>query len=103
MLKYILVSNFIVCVGIFGFFFLRKHIILILICIELIFLAININFIVGSVYLDDIIGQVYSLSVLTVAAAEAAIGLALVVIYYKLNGSIAVDAISKINNKNIKK
>ena len=64
--------------------------------IELMLLAVNFNFIIFSVYLDDIIGQVFSLLVLTVAAAESAIGLAILVIYYKLRGIISVDYISTI-------
>lgn len=83
-------------VGILGLFLVTKHVLLSLMAIEVIFLAINLNFIAGSVFLDDMYGQVYSLSLLTVAAAEAAIGLALVVSFFKLNGSIAIDSISKV-------
>jgi NADH-quinone oxidoreductase subunit K len=77
-----------------GLFLTRKHIILLLLSIELIFLAINFNFIVFSVFLDDLVGQFYSLCVITIAAAESAIGLAILVIFFKLRGSISLDVIN---------
>lgn len=82
--------------GIWGIFLTRKNIIIILISIELMLLAVNINFIIFSIYLDDIMGQLYALIILTVAAAESAIGLAILVVYYRVNGAIKVDLISAI-------
>ena len=93
---YLTVSCVLFILGILGIFITRKNIIIILMSIELMLLAVNFNFIIFSVYLDDIIGQVFSLLVLTVAAAESAIGLAILVIYYKLRGIISVDYISTI-------
>jgi NADH:ubiquinone oxidoreductase subunit K len=81
-------------VGVMGLFLIRKHIILLLLSIELIFLAINFNFIIFSVFLDDFLGQFYSLCVITVAAAESAIGLAILVIFFKLRGGISLDIIN---------
>lgn len=71
-------------------FLSRRHIIIILISLELLLLSININFVVASVFLDDFLGQVYVLLVLTVAAAETALGLAILVIYYRLRGGISI-------------
>lgn len=82
--------------GMWGIFLTRKNIIIVLISIELMLLAVNLNFIVFSVLLDDIMGQVYALLILTVAAAESAIGLAILVAYYRLNGIIQIDLISAI-------
>ncbi len=82
--------------GILGIFITRKNIIIILMSIELMLLAINFNFIIFSVFLDDILGQIFALLILTVAAAESAIGLAILVIYYRLRGVISVDFISTI-------
>jgi len=80
-------------IGVFGIVNRRNNIILILISIELMFLSINANFIVFSTYLDDIFGQVFSLFVLTVAASEAAIALAILVVYYRLRNTAAVDSL----------
>lgn len=80
--------------GIWGLYLNRKNIILMLMSIELMLLAVNLNFLVFSVYLDDMMGQLFALLVLTVAAAESAIGLALLVVYYRVRGSIAVEFIS---------
>lgn len=75
-------------IGMLGIFITRKNIIIILMCIELMLLAVNMYFIVYSVYLDDILGQVFALFILTVAAAESAIGLAILVVYYRITGTI---------------
>ena len=80
--------------GIFGIFLNRKNVIIILMSIELILLAVNINLVSFSSFLGDIVGQVYALLVLTVAAAEAAIGLAILVVFYRNRGSIAVEDIN---------
>jgi len=94
MLKYFIVSCMIFFVGVMGLFLIRKHIILLLLSIELIFLAINFNFIIFSVFLDDFLGQFYSLCVITIAAAESSIGLAILVIFFKLRGGISLDIIN---------
>src|SRR3546814_906417 len=77
--------------GVLGIFINRKNIIIILMAIELIFLAVNINLVAFSAFLGDLVGQVFSMFVLTVAAGEAAIGLAILVIYFRGRGTIAVD------------
>jgi len=94
MLSYLLLSLIIFIIGSLGMFLFRKHIINILISLELLLLAINMNFIVFSCFLDDFIGQIYALLVLTVAAAESSIGLAIIVVYYRLRGGISIDLIS---------
>jgi len=81
-------------IDIFGIFLNRKNVIVILMSIELILLSVNINFVAFSAHLGDIVGQVFALLVLTVAAAEAAIGLAILVVYFRNRGSIAVDDIN---------
>jgi len=78
-------------VGILGLFVTRRNIIVILMCIELMLLGLNIDFIVYSFYLDDLIGEIFSLFVLTIAAAESAIGLAILVLYYRLKGTIGIE------------
>jgi NADH:ubiquinone oxidoreductase subunit K len=93
---YLLLSFYLFIVGLLGIFITRRNIIIVLISMELMLLSINFNFIIFSVYLDDIMGQVFALFILTVAAAESAIGLAILVIYYKLRGIIAVDYISTL-------
>jgi NADH-quinone oxidoreductase subunit K len=80
--------------GVFGIFLNRKNVIVILMSVELILLAVNINLVAFSVHLGDLVGQVFALFVLTVAAAEAAIGLAILVIYFRNRGTIAVEDIN---------
>ena len=80
--------------GLFGIFINRKHVIIILMSIELMLLAVNINFVAFSTHLQNLTGQIFALFVLTVAAAEAAIGLAILVVYYRNRGSIAVEDIN---------
>lgn len=82
--------------GVFGIFLNRKNVIVILMSIELMLLAVNINFVAFSAYLDNLTGQVFSMFILTVAAAEAAIGLAILVTFFRIKGSIAVDEISSM-------
>lgn len=91
---YIAVSLVLFLIGIWGIFLNRKNIIIMLMSIELMLLAVNLNFVVFSVYLDDLMGQVFALFILTVAAAESAIGLALLVVYYRVRGTIAVEFIN---------
>ena len=91
---YLSVAAFLFTLGIFGIFLNRKNVIIILMSIELILLAVNINLVAFSVFLQDLTGQVLALLVLTVAAAEAAIGLAIIVVYFRNRGTIAVEDIN---------
>ncbi len=87
------VSMVLFLLGLSGIFLNRKNIIILLMSVELMLLSINFNFIIFSVFLDDILGQLFALLVLTVAAAESAIGLAILVIYYRIRGTIAIEFI----------
>ena len=91
---YLVVAAILFTLGIFGIFINRKNVIVILMSIELILLAVNLNLVAFSSFLGDIVGQVYALIVLTVAAAEAAIGLAILVAYFRNRASIAVEDIN---------
>src|SRR5580692_2441958 len=91
---YLAVGAILFTLGILGIFLNRKNIIVILMSIELILLAVNINLVAFSTFLGDIVGQVFALLVLTVAAAEAAIGLAVLVVYYRSRGSIEVEDVN---------
>ena len=93
---YLTLGAIIFSIGIAGIFLNRKNIVVILMCIELILLAVNINLVAFSIYLQDIVGQVFTMFILTVAAAEAAVGLAIIVMYYKNKGSINVEQISSL-------
>lgn len=93
-INYLTPSLVLFFLGIWGVLAARKNMIITLISIELILLSVNINFIIFSVYLDDILGQVFALLILTVAAAESAIGLALLVVYYRVKGNIDIDYIN---------
>ena len=88
---YVVVSSILFVLGVLGIFLNRKNVIVILMAIELILLAVNINLVAFSAFLGDLTGQVFAMFVLTVAAAEAAIGLAILVIFFRRKGSIAVD------------
>lgn len=90
---YLMVSSLLFVLGVCGIFLNRKNVITILMSIELILLSVNINFVAFSVALGDLTGQIFAMLVLTVAAAEAAIGLAILVIYFRNRGSIAVEDI----------
>lgn len=94
MLLILYFSVLLLLVGILGLYLTKKHAIMMLIALELLILSVNINFIIGSVYLDDLLGIIYSLINLTSAASESAIGLALLIIYYRVKGSISLDLIS---------
>jgi len=98
MLLILYFSIFLFIVGVIGLFLTKKHAIMILIALELLILSVNINFIVGSIYLDDLLGIIYSLINLTSAASESAIGLALLIIYYRIKGSISLDLISHLKS-----
>jgi len=91
---YLVLAAILFTIGVFGIFVNRKNVIIILMCIELILLAVNINFVAFSAYSGDIAGQVFALFVLTVAAAEAAVGLAILVVYFRNRGDIAVEDIN---------
>ena len=91
---YLTVGAILFTLGVFGIFLNRKNIIIILMSIELILLAVNINLVGFSAHLGDLVGQVFALLILTVAAAEAAIGLAILVIFFRNRGSIAVDDVN---------
>ena len=93
---YLCLSTIPFTLGVFGIFLNRKNVITILMSIELMLLAVNINLVSFSSFLNDIQGQIFTIFVLTVAAAEAAIGLAILVIYYRNSGSIAVEEINKL-------
>jgi NADH-quinone oxidoreductase subunit K len=88
---YLIVAALLFIIGAIGIFLNRRNVIVILMSIELMLLAANINFIAFSQYLGDLVGQVFALFVLTVAAAEAAIGLAILLVYFRIRGDIAVD------------
>ena len=90
---YLILAATIFTIGVVGIFLNRKNIIVILMSIELILLAVNINLVSFSIYMNDLVGQIFTLFILTVAAAEAAIGLAIIVIYYRNRGSIRVEDI----------
>ena len=91
---YLAVAAILFTIGVFGIFLNRKNIIIILMSVELILLAVNLNFVAFSAQLGDLAGQVFALLILTVAAAEAAIGLAILVIFYRNRGSIAVEDVN---------
>jgi NADH-quinone oxidoreductase subunit K len=91
---YLTVAAILFTLGVFGIFLNRKNVIIILMSIELILLAVNINMVAFSTHLNDIVGQVFALLILTVAAAEAAIGLAILVVFFRNRGSIAVEDVN---------
>ena len=91
---YLTLSAILFTTGVFGIFLNRKNVIIIMMSIELILLAVNINFVAFSAYLHDLSGQIFAMFILTVAAGEAAIGLAIIVVYFRNRGSIEVDDIN---------
>ncbi|AOG05086.1 NADH-ubiquinone/plastoquinone oxidoreductase chain 4L family protein [Bosea sp. RAC05] len=91
---YLAVGAILFTLGVLGIFLNRKNVIVILMSVELILLAVNLNFVAFSSFLNDIVGQIFALLVLTVAAAEAAIGLAILVVYFRNRGTIAVEDIN---------
>lgn len=93
---YLTLAAIIFAIGVVGIFLNRKNVIIILMSIELILVAVNINLVSFSIYLQDLSGQVFAMFILTVAAAEAAVGLAIIVAYYKNKGSIHVKQISSL-------
>ena len=93
---YLTLAAIIFAIGVVGIFLNRKNVIIILMSIELILLAVNINLVSFSIFLQDIVGQIFTMLILTVAAAEAAIGLAIIVAYYRNKGSIGVEEINQM-------
>lgn len=93
---YLTVGAILFVLGVLGIFLNRKNVIVILMAVELILLAVNINLVAFSAFMNDLVGQVFAMLVLTVAAAEAAIGLAILVIYYRGRGTIAVDDVNRM-------
>ena len=93
---YLAVGAILFVLGVLGIFLNRKNVIVILMAIELILLSVNINLVAFSVFLHDMVGQVFAMFVLTVAAAEAAIGLAILVIYFRGRGTISVDDVNRM-------
>ena len=91
---YLTVAAMLFTIGVFGIFLNRKNVIVILMSVELLLLAVNINFVAFSSFLHDLVGQVFALFILTVAAAEAAIGLAILVVYFRNRGTIAVEDVN---------
>lgn len=93
---YLTVAAILFTLGVAGIFLNRKNVIIIMMSIELMLLAVNINLVAFSSYLNDLVGQVFAMFILTVAAAEAAIGLAIVVVFFRNRGTIAVEEISQL-------
>ena len=94
LLTFIIIPTITFFIGVSGIIFNKKNAILVLISVELMLLAINFIFLVSSVYLDDRIGQIFALLILTVAAAESSIGLGLLVVYYRIQGSVSIESIN---------
>jgi NADH-quinone oxidoreductase subunit K len=93
---YLALASVLFTLGVFGIFLNRKNVIVILMCVELMLLAVNINLVAFSVFQGNVVGQVFAMLVLTVAAAEAAIGLAILVVYFRNRGTIAVEDINEM-------
>jgi NADH-quinone oxidoreductase subunit K len=93
---YLTVAAVLFTLGVFGIFLNRKNVIIIMMSIELMLLAVNINMVAFSSFLHDLVGQIFAMFILTVAAAEAAIGLAIVVVFFRNRGTIAVEEISQL-------
>jgi NADH-quinone oxidoreductase subunit K len=91
---YLIVAAVLFTIGVLGIFLNRRNVIIILMCIELILLAVNINFVAFATHMGDLAGQVFALFILTVAAAEAAVGLAILVVYFRNRGDIAVEDVN---------
>ena len=96
LINYLVVNTILFLIGMLGLVLNRKNILIILMSVELMLLAVNMNFVVFSVYIDDILGQMFALFVLTIAAAESAIGLAILVVYYRVRGTIAVERVQNM-------
>ena len=93
---YLILTSLLFAIGVTGLFMNRKNVITILMSIELMLLAVNINFVAFSVYLENIVGQIFSIIILSIAAAEASIGLAILILYFRNKGSIEIDEINQM-------
>jgi NADH:ubiquinone oxidoreductase subunit 11 or 4L (chain K) len=93
---YLVVAAILFTLGVFGIFLNRKNVIVIMMSVELMLLAVNLNMVAFSSFLNDLVGQIFAMFILTVAAAEAAIGLAIVVVFFRNRGTIAVEEISQL-------
>ena len=93
---YLFLAAIIFTIGVLGIFLNKKNVIIILMSIELILLSVNVNLVSFSIYLQDLTGQIFTMFILTVAAAEAAIGLAIIVVYYRNSGTIRVEHIDEL-------
>lgn len=91
---YLTLAAILFTIGVFGIFANRKNVIILLMCIELMLLAVNINLVAFSAHLGDLVGQVFAMFILTVAAAEAAVGLAILVVFFRNRGDIAVEGVN---------
>jgi len=96
-LNHFIINFFLFCLGLFGIILNRQNIIIVLMSIELLLLSINLNFIYFSVFIDDVIGQIFALLILTVAAAESAIGLAILILFFKIYGDISIYKINLLS------
>jgi NADH-quinone oxidoreductase subunit K len=94
---FVILSSLLFCIGVSGIFINRKNVISLLMSIELVLLSVNINFVAFSSFLGDLVGQIFAIFVLTVAAAEAAIGLAILILYFRNRQTIEIDNISSMN------
>ena len=92
-LTVLFVPLFIFLIGLLGIFINRKNILLVIVCVELVLLSINFIFLISSFYLDDIFGQIFAIFILTVAAAESSIGLAILITYYRVKRTIAIESL----------
>jgi NADH-quinone oxidoreductase subunit K len=90
-INYLIVSFSLFFFGIFGVFLNRKNIILILMCIELMLLSVNLVLLVISIFIDDCFGQIFSVFILTIAASESSIGLAILIVYFRINGTVTIE------------
>lgn len=93
---YLILTSLLFVIGVTGLFMNRKNVITILMSIELMLLAVNINFVVFSVYLENIVGQIFSIIILAIAAAESSIGLAILILYFRNRGSIEIEEINQM-------
>lgn len=92
-----LLTNFLLfSIGILGFIFSKRSILILLMCIEIVLLSVNLNFLILSIYLDDVVGQVFSILILTVAASESSIGLSLIIMYYRVRGHLLINNTSSV-------
>lgn len=94
MFNFLIVTQILFFFALLGFFLVRRHLLVLLISAELLLLAVNLNFLIASSFLDDILGQVFSLLILTLAASESAVGLSILLVFYRLRGTVFVNFIA---------